>query len=152
MTGEANDGVPTAELRLVVGVETHTGLRRRANEDSFLAGAPVFLVADGMGGHEAGEVASALAVEAFATLSGPDSIAAEDIRDAFDRAYLSIAALAHSGERRAGTTVSGVAVAESDGLAYWLVFNLGDSRTYRLAGGELEQISIRSPGSTGTSQ
>jgi protein phosphatase len=139
---DAHSGVSMSELRLGVGTETHTGLRRRANEDSFLATSPVFLVADGMGGHEAGEVASALAVDAFAALTGPDFLGPADIRSAFERAHLAITSLTPVGERRAGTTVSGVAVAESDGRAYWLVFNLGDSRTYRLADGELEQISV----------
>lgn len=141
MSGE-HDGIASGELRLAVGSATHTGLRRRANEDSLLAAAPVFLVADGMGGHEAGEVASALAVDAFAALAGPAFVQTADIRAAFERAYESISALATSGNRRAGTTVSGVALAENDGYAYWLVFNLGDSRTYRLAGGRLEQISV----------
>ncbi|WP_291042261.1 protein phosphatase 2C domain-containing protein [Herbiconiux sp.] len=140
--GAHGSGVPLAALQLDVGTSTHTGLRRRANEDSLLAVSPVFLVADGMGGHEAGEVASSLAVEAFAALTGPDSLAPTDIRTAFKRAHTTITALASSGRRRAGTTVSGVAVAENDGTAYWLVFNLGDSRTYRLASGELEQISV----------
>lgn len=142
MSGEHIDGVPTADLALEVGSSTHTGLRRRANEDSFLALSPIFLVADGMGGHEAGEVASALAVEAFSVLAGPASLEPGDIRSAFENAHVAITSLAHSGQRRAGTTVSGVAVAESDGQAYWLVFNLGDSRTYRLSDGDLEQISV----------
>ena len=148
MSGETDAGTPgtpgvsSAELRLGVGWATHTGLRRRANEDSYLAESPVFLVADGMGGHEAGEVASALAVESFRGLTGASFLQPTDIRAAFDTAYSAITGLAHSGPRRAGTTVSGVALAESDGRAYWLVFNLGDSRTYRLADGELEQISV----------
>ncbi|WP_382309263.1 PP2C family protein-serine/threonine phosphatase [Herbiconiux sp. UC225_62] len=137
-----HDGISSGDLRIAVGSATHTGLRRRANEDSFLAAAPVFLVADGMGGHEAGEVASALAVDAFAELTGPAYLRPSDIRTAFERAYAAISSLASTGNRRAGTTVSGVALAENDGHAYWLVFNLGDSRTYRLAGGSLEQISV----------
>ncbi|QJU56217.1 serine/threonine-protein phosphatase [Herbiconiux sp. SALV-R1] len=140
--GGAGGGVRRNELRLGVGSSTHTGLRRRGNEDSLLASDPVFLVADGMGGHEAGEVASALAVEAFSTLAGAGALEPADIRDAFDRARAAIGRLAHSGSRRAGTTVSGVAVAENDGRAYWLVFNLGDSRTYRFSDGTLEQISV----------
>ena len=44
--------------------------------------------------------------------------------------------------RGAGTTVTGVLVTELEGVPYWLVLNLGDSRTYRLSEGELEQISV----------
>jgi PPM family protein phosphatase len=135
-------GLAHADVLLGVGSATHTGLRRRANEDSHLAESPVFLVADGMGGHEAGEVASALAVAAFAELTGASALRPADLDAAFDRAARSIKGLAHTGSRRAGTTVSGVALAENEGRAYWLVFNLGDSRTYRLADGALEQISV----------
>ncbi|GAA2227362.1 protein phosphatase 2C domain-containing protein [Herbiconiux moechotypicola] len=134
--------IPLSELRLGAGSATHPGLRRRSNEDSLLTASPVFLVADGMGGHEAGEVASALAVESFGALAGRPSVAPAEVRDAFDRARTAIARLAHAGSRRAGTTVSGVAVTDVDGVAHWLVFNLGDSRTYRFGGGELEQISV----------
>ncbi|MGB7963856.1 MAG: hypothetical protein WCF12_12995, partial [Propionicimonas sp.] len=47
-----------------------------------------------------------------------------------------------SGQAPAGTTISGVAVSEHDGTSYWLVMNIGDSRTYLLADGALEQISV----------
>jgi protein phosphatase len=144
-TGEIDplsNGVPIAELRLAAGSATHAGLRRSGNEDALLIADPVYLVADGMGGHEAGEIASALAVEAFSALRGSTVRGPRDIRDAFERARRAIARLEHTGSRRAGTTVSGVAVTAGDGRAQWLVFNLGDSRTYRFGRGELEQISV----------
>ncbi|RFA17265.1 hypothetical protein B7R21_00565 [Subtercola boreus] len=121
---------------------TDVGLRRAANEDALLDSAPIFVVADGMGGHDAGEVASALAVDAFRALSGAPSASPAEVRQAFDRAAADIAAILPGGKRRAGTTVTGVAISEIEGEAYWLVFNLGDSRTYRLSAGALEQISV----------
>jgi serine/threonine protein phosphatase PrpC len=136
------DSLAIDRLRTRVGAATHVGLRRATNEDSYLAASPVFLVADGMGGHEAGEVASALAVEVFSRLVGARSRTPDEVRDALERANRTIASLSSAGPRHAGTTISGVAVAESDGVAYWLVFNLGDSRTYLLSGDRLEQISV----------
>lgn len=64
---------------------TDTGLRRTANEDSVLAASPVFLVADGMGGHEAGDRASAAVVAAFEPLGGR-SVDVGDVRNALGRA------------------------------------------------------------------
>ncbi|RFA07820.1 hypothetical protein B7R54_00285 [Subtercola boreus] len=138
----ASESLPLSDLGVRAGSATDIGLRRAANEDAFLAESPVFVVADGMGGHDAGEVASALAVEAFRMLVGAPSASPAEVRTAFDKAAADIAAILPGGQRRAGTTVTGVTVSEVEGQAYWLVFNLGDSRTYRLAGGTLEQISV----------
>ncbi|WP_378144736.1 PP2C family protein-serine/threonine phosphatase [Cnuibacter sp. UC19_7] len=142
MTGDHRTTVAIETLTTRSGSATHTGLRRQTNEDSLLDAFPVFLVADGMGGHEAGEVASALAVEAFAAITGTRSASVADVRSAFTRAGRAIASLRTTGTRRAGTTVSGAAVVENEGEAYWLVFNLGDSRTYRVHGNDVEQISV----------
>ncbi|MGW8482235.1 PP2C family protein-serine/threonine phosphatase [Microbacterium sp. NPDC055903] len=124
------------------GSATHPGTRRPLNEDSLLASSPVFLVADGMGGHEAGERASAVVVEEFARFIGRPSLVLDDVRSALASARDAVDALSTTGNGRAGTTVSGVVIAAVDGMGYWLALNIGDSRTYRLAGGELEQISV----------
>jgi PPM family protein phosphatase len=123
------------------GSATDRGRVRRLNEDAMLAEAPVFLVADGMGGHAAGDVASRVTVEEFAVLAGRPSVTHEDVQGCFVRAAERIRATVGAG-RTAGTTVAGVALAPQDGDPYWLVFNVGDSRVYRLADGSLEQVSV----------
>ncbi|WP_094770602.1 PP2C family protein-serine/threonine phosphatase [Microbacterium gorillae] len=123
------------------GAATHAGLRRPINEDSHLAQAPLFLVADGMGGHAAGDLASAAVVEEFGALLNRGRIAVDDMSAALERSKARVDALP-SGARPAGTTLSGVAVSDVNGAAYWLVINVGDSRTYRYADGALDQITI----------
>lgn len=123
------------------GSATHQGRVRDRNEDAVLAGPDVFAVADGMGGHAGGEVASALAVAGLAELRG--------LQDAVDPASLvvdELARLNHEIRRRAhqdgwagmGTTVAGLARIEGPRA---LVFNLGDSRVYLLRGGVLTQLT-----------
>lgn len=129
-------------LVVSTGSATHPGLRRALNEDAHLAGAPVFIVADGMGGHEAGERASATVVAEFARFIGRTALELDDVRFALARARDGVEELSTSGNGRAGTTLSGVVIASVDGMGYWLALNIGDSRTYRLADGELEQISV----------
>lgn len=131
-----------AGLVVASGSATHVGLRRALNEDSFLAEAPVFLVADGMGGHEAGEHASARVVQEFSPFIGRAWLGVTEVRGALERAKAGVEDLSTAGNGRAGTTLSGVVVASVDGTGYWLALNIGDSRTYRLAEGELEQISV----------
>lgn len=132
----------TAPIEVRYGVATDKGLRREINEDSYFASEPLFLVADGMGGHEAGEVASAAVIEEFASLRGRESLGVVELENVFARASKRVRELPTSGGRGAGTTLTGVALSEHDGSAYWLMINLGDSRTYRLADGELEQVSV----------
>lgn len=129
-------------LRVSAGSATHPGLRRTLNEDSLLVSAPMFLVADGMGGHEAGDRASAAVIAEFSHLAGQLSLALDDVRGALARSREAVEELSTSGNGRAGTTLSGVVIASVDGIGYWLTLNIGDSRTYRLADGELEQITV----------
>ena len=132
----------TTPVVALSGAATDAGLRRSLNEDSFLSVPPVFLVADGMGGHDRGEVASATAIAEFAGFAGRESLTIEDVRRALDRARSRVDDLSVGSEAGAGTTLTGVVVAEVAGEGYWLALNLGDSRTYRLAGGVLQQISV----------
>jgi serine/threonine protein phosphatase PrpC len=136
-------------MRLSWGVRTDRGCVRRLNEDAALAAPPVFVVADGMGGHAAGEVASGLVIECFAELAGgtttvSGSISAEAVVEALAEANRRILAHARTTPAAAGlgTTVSGVAVVENGGSQELLAFNIGDSRLYRLGDGGLEQVSV----------
>src|SRR6218665_562539 len=129
-------------LVVSTGAATHAGLRRALNEDSYIASAPVFVVADGMGRHEGGERASATVIEEFSKYIGRPSLALDDVRAALERARDGVEHLSTTGNGRAGTTLSGVVIASVDGMGYWLAVNIGDSRTYRLADGELEQITV----------
>jgi protein phosphatase len=100
-----------AELR--VGSSTHTGQLRPENEDSLLVTDRVFVVADGMGGHEAGEVASQIAVERIGELlEGEQPPAAPDVVEAIRVANGDIfrAAIADPGQQGMGTTVTVIAV------------------------------------------
>jgi PPM family protein phosphatase len=124
------------------GAATDVGLRRTLNEDAFLAAPPLFLVADGMGGHQAGEVASATVIDEFSRLQGRPSLSIDEVQHALRTARNRVDALPQGGGAGAGTTLAGVAVADVDGEGYWLAVNLGDSRTYRLSEGVLEQVSV----------
>lgn len=128
-------------VRLSVAAVSDRGLVRTANEDSVLAESPVFLVADGMGGHDAGDAASAAVVDAFRPIVGaPASVDA--VRGALQTAGETVERISDSTRRGAGSTVSGIALVEHEGLPHWLVFNVGDSRVYRFHGAELEQVTV----------
>lgn len=131
---------PTFEV--VSGAVTDAGRLRRHNEDAFLAARPVFLVADGMGGHSRGEAASAEVVRQFETLAGLPWVTPEDLQSRLVRAARAIDALADGAGPPPGTTVAGVALAQQWGRPYWLAFNVGDSRVYLLRDGRLEQITV----------
>jgi protein phosphatase len=122
---------------------THVGLIRPQNEDSYLCEHPLYAVADGLGGHAAGEVASALMVERLTELTFSDEVPpdaaqrelAEAVRDANRRIHRSaVEDPQHAGM---GTTVT-AAVAVGDTLCF---AHVGDSRGYLLRGGELSRIT-----------
>jgi serine/threonine protein phosphatase PrpC len=120
--------------------KTDTGRQRRDNEDNAFVRAPLFVVADGMGGAQAGEVASKLAVEEFHEAL-PDEGSAEErltnrIRDANRRIYdLSRTEHEHAGM---GTTLTAVYLDDDDHLA---VAHVGDSRAYIFRDRELTRLT-----------
>jgi serine/threonine protein phosphatase PrpC len=134
---------PTAERpRLTCGAHTDVGARRAVNEDAFLAEFPVYVVADGMGGHEAGDRASAAVIDAFRSLVGRDDVSPEDVAGAVDRAHAAVAAIAATTRRGAGSTLTGVIAVRQGAARHWLVVNVGDSRVYRLLADRLEQLTV----------
>ena len=133
---------PSAPITVAVGSATDAGLRRRINEDSHLAAAPLFLVADGMGGHNAGEIASATVIDEFRGFVCHEILAVDDFHATVRATRRRVAALPPGAGAGAGTTLAGVVIADVDGEGYWLALNLGDSRTYRLSDGQFEQVSV----------
>ncbi|WP_104180039.1 PP2C family serine/threonine-protein phosphatase [Arthrobacter sp. B0490] len=131
------------DLRLTYGFATDRGLRRELNEDSLIASEPIFAVADGMGGHEAGEIASGICVRTL----GDSPIIGRHLPE-FSAADLE-ALIGHADREirrqaggHAGTTLTGVVLVQEAGMPHWLFFNVGDSRTYRLSQGWFGQISV----------
>lgn len=131
-------------LTLSWGAATDVGRVRQLNEDSMWASATLFVVADGMGGHAAGEVASALAISEVRRIAELSPLHAEDITTAIWRANESIlAAGKERGDRYGlGTTVTGLGIVSAGGSDHWAVFNVGDSRVYRFADNLLSQLTI----------
>lgn len=132
----------TGTIRVISAAATHVGHVRATNEDSILNASPIYLVADGMGGHNAGEVASAIAVEEFEKLTIQENVTVEQLGDALRSAATRIGELGGESTLGAGTTVAAVATMVLDDVGYWVVLNLGDSRVYRLSGDIFEQVSV----------
>lgn len=129
-----------AGLYLDYGYGSHVGLRRELNEDSSVITDTLFAVADGMGGHEAGEVASALAVQTLA--DGWNRAEGRISRDQI-QTFLAEAdqRIREATDSKAGTTVSGALLEDHEGGLSWVVFNIGDSRTYLFEQGQLHQLT-----------
>jgi protein phosphatase len=118
---------------------TDTGRQRRANEDSLLARSPLFVVADGMGGAQAGEVASRLAVDVFEEGLGDTAEPERGLSQRAAAANARIHELSHSNAEHAGmgTTLTAVYVAPEEVA----IAHVGDSRAYRLRAGELVRLT-----------
>lgn len=120
---------------------TDVGKRRETNQDSFVTVPPVFAVADGMGGHSLGEVASGAVVRSISSRAKAGSVTREDINAALSDAVDTIELDAAETELGAGTTVTGVFLTSHDDAPVWDCFNIGDSRVYQWFKGALTQIT-----------
>lgn len=120
---------------------------RAVNEDSFLISGPVFLVADGMGGHNAGDQASQSAKTIFgASFATRAPTSTSDVLDAIQRTNSAVRAIESPDGPTSisGTTLAGLALVEAaeSGMLHWMVFNVGDSRIYSWDGRVLTQVSV----------
>ncbi len=118
---------------------TDTGRQRAANEDSFFAQAPLFAVADGMGGAQAGEVASKIAAESFGPVQRGEGSPEGYLRGIAEDANRRIHELAQADASRSGmgTTLT-AAMLEGEELS---LAHVGDSRAYRWRDGELRLLT-----------
>ncbi len=119
---------------------TDTGRQRSENEDSLFVRAPIFVVADGMGGAQAGEVASKAAADAF-DRDLPSTAPERFLRETIEAANRRIHELARADPSRAGmgTTIT-AAIVDAEGEEVG-IGHVGDSRAYRLRRGKLEQLT-----------
>ncbi|MCB0952977.1 MAG: serine/threonine-protein phosphatase, partial [Microthrixaceae bacterium] len=128
-------------IRLEIGSATLVGQVRSANEDSLLVADGLAAVADGMGGHRAGEVASADAIDALSELEGNRSLDGLVRTVHWANRRISERAAADPEMRGMGTTICAVALVRRDGSEHLAIVNVGDSRVYLLTDGALHQLS-----------
>ncbi|HWU59707.1 MAG TPA: protein phosphatase 2C domain-containing protein [Microbacteriaceae bacterium] len=135
-------GTHGAHVTLGWAALSDKGYRRAVNEDSVLARSPLFAVADGMGGHTAGDFASAAVVTRLAEQVGEDFVESAQLSDALRAAVDDMGRGVGQTDLGTGTTVTGIALSMVDGAPCWLVYNIGDSRTYQLLDGVLTQLTV----------
>ena len=124
------------------GSATDTGLVRSVNQDLAVESPSLFAVADGMGGHAGGEVASRLAIEALGVAFGRQPTGA-GLSEAVTEANTVVWQRSQENPelRGMGTTLTAMAVVNEDGHDVLALVNVGDSRSYRFHDGELTQIT-----------
>lgn len=136
------DAAPGRSVHLRWGGITDVGRVRAVNQDSMLLGPDLFVVADGMGGHQGGEVASALAIEAVAERAPGPSV--DELVGAVGHANETVFARSGQDPNLAGmgTTFVCIAVVVEDGEERLAIVNVGDSRAYRFSSDQLDQITL----------
>lgn len=121
---------------------TDVGLRRAHNEDSYIARSPLFVVADGMGGHSAGDVASDAVVRRIDEAADTPFFDTVALEEALRLATDDIEIAAIGTELGVGTTVTGAILTRDGDAAYFTIFNVGDSRVYMLDSGVFSQVTV----------
>jgi len=128
---------------LKAGAATDVGRVRQINEDRFLADEALFAVADGVGGHQAGEVASQTSVETLLRAFSDGERTTGGLVAAAEAANQAVWQLAQASreKRGMGTTLTALAVVHDEGEEQLALINVGDSRAYVLKQGELVQLT-----------
>ncbi len=130
-------------VRFRVSVASDRGLVRQINEDSFVAVPPIFVVADGMGGHAFGDRASQTTARVLQdALSTELPLRPAAVLSAVREANLRVQQIGE--EEFAGTTLAGIAMVRDtdESRPHWMAFNIGDSRIYLWNDGALTQLSV----------
>lgn len=129
------------EITLTWAGATDTGRRRDNNQDAFLAEFPLFVVADGMGGHAGGEIASQSTIARLQDVVDSGSVTTDAIERALKDAVDDIAAHPDTTDEGTGTTLTGVFFDLADGDPRWVSLNIGDSRVYLFRDQRLVQVT-----------
>lgn len=128
--------------QLAFAARTDVGAHRAVNEDALCCQPPVFLIADGVGGHDAGQAASEAAIASFTHLTQQQTVTLDAVGSAYSCARANVNTISAGQARGAGTTLTGVFLTTAEKGFQWLVINVGDSRVYRYNAGVLQQITI----------
>jgi len=133
--------VPGGTLELNWAAATHTGHRREVNQDALFAEFPLFVVADGMGGHIGGEIASNSTIDRLRDVADTGIVNPKAIEKALSRAVKDIASHPGTTDDGTGTTLTGVFLDSSGDVPHWVTLNIGDSRVYLVRDGSIVQIT-----------
>jgi protein phosphatase len=133
--------VPGGTIELAWAAVTDTGRRREVNQDAMFASYPLFVVADGMGGHVGGEIASASTIDRLKVVAGAGDVTPKAIEKALSRAVKDIASHPEATDDGTGTTLTGLYLDTSGETAHWVTLNIGDSRVYLVRDGAIVQIT-----------
>lgn len=120
---------------------TDQGRRRDSNQDAFLTEYPLFVVADGMGGHAGGEIASSSTISRLREVVNGAEVTPATIEHALEQAVADIATHPDTTDEGTGTTLTGVYLELAEGEARWISLNIGDSRVYLLRDDRLVQVT-----------
>lgn len=133
--------IPGLEIELSWHAVTNVGLRRETNEDSYVAVPPLFSVADGMGGHAAGDLASQAVAKELNSLANSKEVTRDGLNHALEAAVAKIVETTGENELGAGTTVTGIFFGNDTTSPVWDVFNIGDSRVYQSFRGIITKVT-----------